>query len=306
MKRLVVLVLLTAGCGGASSVKHDGAPPRTDVKVIDAGSDGDSTTPGGCPTYLPATDGTCAKDGLACEYGGDPECLAKATCTQGKWQVVIPKCPTSDQSCPVSYDDAASLSCPTKDERCSYAGLACTCTNCTKYPLEQCSGPLLWHCEAPNADPDCPFARPSIGSTCPKESQYCEYGCEPDVSRSCSGGTWVAASSPYGCPISSRRVKRRIRYLSDEDRARIADEARALRLATYRYRAPAPDRRSHLGFILEDSPGCVAADMDRRQVDLYSYTSMVLVLAQQQQREIATLKRELAAMRAELARRRSR
>ena len=42
--------------------------------------------------------------------------------------------------------------------------------------------------------------------------------------------------------------------------------------------------------------------MDRGQVDLYSYTSMVLALAQQQQRELAALRREVAALRARIAR----
>jgi len=302
MRRLMIIALLLAGCGGSSETKLDSAPPKTDGKTLDTG--GVDSTSGDCPTYLPTADGACTKEGLACSYGDDPQCPATARCVQGKWQVSIAKCPSSDPLCPATYADAASQGCQTLNEACDYSGLACTCTNCTKYPVEYCNGPLTWHCDAPNADPDCPHARPAIGAACAKEGQFCNYGCEPDVSRRCSAGAWAAASAPGGCPISTRRAKKEIRYLSDEDRARFAAQARDLRLATYRYRDPAPDRRSHLGFILEDSPGCAAADMEKRQVDLYSYVSMVLVLAQQQQREIASLKRELAALRRERARRR--
>jgi hypothetical protein len=161
---------------------------------------------------------------------------------------------------------------------------------------------LTWHCDAPNPDPNCPHARPAVGTACPRDGQFCNYGCEPDVSRECQGGTWAAASAPGGCPISTRRAKHDIHYLDDTERARIAAQARNLRLATYRYRDPARDLRSHLGIILEDSPRCAAADMQRLQVDLYAYTSMVLALAQEQQRELEVLKREIKRLRSQLRR----
>jgi hypothetical protein len=303
----LVAALAAAGCNGSSSENGDGAPPKADGKSGDKGipDKGSADGPGmDCPAYLPNDGQVCLVDGAACSYG-DPQCPAKARCAQGVWQVTIAKCSGSDPSCPETYFDASGQGCQTKDETCDYSGLSCTCTNCTKYPVEHCSGPLTWRCEAPNTDTDCPHARPPIGEACAKDGQFCNYGCEPDVSRKCEGGKWAAASAPGGCPVSTRRAKTDIRYITEGERARIAAQARSLRLATYRLRRPAPDRRSHLGFILEDSPGVAAADMEKLQVDLYSYTSMVLVLAQQQQREIAKLRRELDALRAELGRRRS-
>lgn len=299
MRLAIVSVLFAVGCEGSSGSK-DSAPPAPDGKSIaDKGGD---TMSSDCPAHLPQADDACSKAGLVCDYGEDPQCMAQATCTQGKWQVAIAKCPGSDPSCPATYNEAASKDCQAKDETCSYSGLSCTCTNCTSYPVAQCSGPLTWRCKAPNPDPDCPHARPAIGASCIKEGQFCNYGCEPDVSRKCEEGKWAEASAPGGCPISTRRAKKEIRYITDGDRARIAAQARRLQLATYRYRDPALDRRTHLGFIIEDSPTCAAADMDRMQVDLYSYASMVLVLAQEQQRELATLQREVQTLRAELSR----
>jgi hypothetical protein len=300
----LVAALVAAGCNGSSSKNGDSAPPKTDGKTDSSGvlDTGGADGPGmDCPGYLPNNGEVCLVAGAACSYG-DPQCPAKARCAQGVWQVAIAKCPGSGPSCPDTYADASGQGCQTKDEACDYTGLSCTCTNCTKYPVEQCSGPLTWRCEAPNTDPDCPHARPQEGASCAKDGQFCNYGCEPDVSRKCEGGKWAKASAPGGCPVSTRRAKEGIRYITRGDRARIAAQARRLRLATYRLRRPAPDRRSHLGFILEDSPDVAAADMGKLQVDLYSYTSMVLALAQEQQREIGKLRRELQALRAEMAR----
>jgi hypothetical protein len=286
--RLVFVSILMVGCS------DDAAP------VLDSGGGGDASNPG-CPTYLPGADGACTQEGVTCRYGDNPSCLARASCTQSKWVVVIPTCSTN-AACPQNRQEAAWKDCQVKDTRCDYVGLLCVCTNCSSYPLPQCSGPLQWRCEAPNADLDCPHAQPTVSTACAKEGQFCNYGCEHDVSRKCEAGKWATASAPGGCPRSTRRAKRSIRYIRAKDRARIAAQALDLKLATYRYRDPALDGRDHLGFILEDSPTCVAADRQKMQVDLYSYASMVLVLAQQQQRELSTLRRELTSLRAEVMR----
>ena len=86
-------------------------------------------------------------------------------------------------------------------------------------------------------------------------------------------------------------MKKDVQYLDDAARARIAEETMGLKLATYKYKNA--DERERLGFILEDSPNVVAADMASKQVDLYAYTSMVVATVQQQQAEIAALKAEV-------------
>ncbi len=255
-----------------------------------------------CPAQLPQANTPCTRESLVCQYGDNPRCLSTAICTQGHWVIQMVKCQPQDPSCPATREAAAGQVCQPLDAYCNYSGLICNCTNCVQYPVQNCSGPLTWHCEAPSTDPTCPAARPLLGAACPTEGQFCNYGCETDVSRRCTGGVWVSASAPGGCPVSTRAVKKDIFYLSESDRARIAEEAEHLRLATYRYRDPAMDGRRHLGFILEDSPRSIASDLERQQVDLYSFTSMVLALAQQQQREIEDLRRQIEVLRREVTR----
>jgi hypothetical protein len=312
----LAVLLVAASCSDDS-----GVPPPSDARLADApgvqvdakGSDakgvdakpaGDGPiASGSCPTTLPDANTVCTKEGLACEYGDNPRCLSMALCQSGKWLVAVIKCLPPDPSCPATREAAAGQSCSPKDAYCNYSGLTCDCTNCIKYPVQSCSGPLKWSCEAPNTDKSCPVARPNLGTVCTVEGKLCEYGCEPDVSRKCEGGIWIAASAPGGCPISTRSAKREIRYLDESARDRVAEEASRLRLATYRYRDPALGGRTHLGFILEDHPGSLASDMERRQVDLYSFASMTLALAQRQQRQLDELRAELAALKRSRCRR---
>jgi len=262
----------------------------------EAGAEGGTDGGEACPAYLPPAGDPCATQHV-CAYG-DPSCLATATCGgDGEWQTSLARCPGSASSCPATREEATGEACSGENDSCDYAGLGCRCTNCDDGPAPQCEGPLTWHCDRPNVDPDCPHARPTVGESCGAEGHFCDYGCQPNASRECQGGKWVEASKPGGCPVSTRRAKREIRYLTASRRARIARQALGLRLATYKYRGR-PAGRTHLGFILEDAPSSFASDMRSKQVDLYAFTSMVLALAKQQQQQIADLRRQLAALRA--------
>lgn len=287
----------SSGSSGSSSSGASGSGTSSSGTSGTTSSSG-STTSGGpavtCPTATPA--GACPREGLECEYGVDPrpDCRVHAECTNGAWVVDAPEClPLPPAKCPAKQEDASGKECTPKDAVCDYAGTLCECTNCTKYPVQQCSGPITWRCEAPPAAADCPSGRPRLGTTCTKEGALCVYGCEPNMSRTCKGGNWAAASSLGGCPRSTRKVKTDIHYLSDDERSTLADEARSLKLTTWRYVGKLDDGRTHVGYILEDAPAAPASNMKREEVDLYAYTSMTLALAQQQQREIDELKREL-------------
>jgi hypothetical protein len=279
------LVLAVLACGGQTTSGNDGG----------GGGDG-GPTGGACPAQSPTDGSACAKEGMSCDYGDNPRCLGNATCTGGKWLVAQVKCAPTDPTCPATREAAAGQMCATKNAYCNYAGLTCDCTNCTKYPIVQCMGPLTWVCDAPNTTPGCPPARPNVGQACTKDGLFCDYGCERNVSRQCTGGSWVTASSPYGCPASTREVKKDIKYLEPSDRARVADEARGLKLATWHYKDPALADRERLGVILEDAPMSPSSDMEKKQVDLYAYTSMVLALAQQQDQEIKELRAKVAEL----------
>jgi ribosomal protein L29 len=102
-----------------------------------------------------------------------------------------------------------------------------------------------------------------------------------------------------GCPISSRRQKTDLRYLSAQDLDRYAHELRRIRLATYRYRGASGPTR--LGFVLEDLPPGAVVDPERDMADLYGYTSLAVAALQAQAREIDALKSQVAELRRTLA-----
>ena len=98
-------------------------------------------------------------------------------------------------------------------------------------------------------------------------------------------------------PISRRELKTDISYVSDAERAELADEALATYLAEYRYKTEPDGTQRHLGFIIDDMPpASPAVQADRTHVDLYGYTSMLLATVQEQQKQIDDLKEQVAEM----------
>lgn len=283
-----------------------GTPPadtRVDARGRPDGRPADAAQQSLCPVELPSgNEQRCLRDGLVCEYGPDPRpaCRPTATCDGGTWQLALPRClPPPEAKCPETRSEAAGAACTVPEAYCVYAGLACHCTACGDLgPIVCVEGDPIWQCEAPHADPSCPAARPLLGGLCSVEGKTCVYGCGPGGVRRCSAGAWVAGKDTI-CPVSSRRLKRDITYLSAAERAAIADQLLATRLATYEYSDPALRGRRRLGFILEDQqPQSFATDAEHDQVDLYGYASMLVATAQAQQRQIAQLQHELRALRA--------
>jgi hypothetical protein len=107
----------------------------------------------------------------------------------------------------------------------------------------------------------------------------------------CQSGAWTYV--PTECPISSRKFKRDIHYLSDDELRAIAAETLDTRLATYAYTSGDPS--THLGFIIEDAPGS-AAVLRGERIDLYAYASMAVATLKVQQAEIQELRREVEAL----------
>ena len=90
--------------------------------------------------------------------------------------------------------------------------------------------------------------------------------------------------------ISTRQIKRDIRYLSTEEQRRLSLQTLAIPLATYQYAFEPADAKRRLGFIIEDQPTpSPAVQADRRHVDEYGYTSMLLVTIQAQAKQLAEL-----------------
>jgi hypothetical protein len=139
---------------------------------------------------------------------------------------------------------------------------------------------------------------PAQGTPCSTKGEAC--GVKNDAN---CGVTFVCddqdPKGPSGnmCPVSTRKYKDGINYLSDDDLMRLHDETLATRLATYRYTGPLVDPNDpsarHLGFVIEDQPQSFAVQRGRDRVDLYGYMSMAVATMQVQEKEIADLKREV-------------
>jgi hypothetical protein len=115
----------------------------------------------------------------------------------------------------------------------------------------------------------------------------CSLGC---VGTRDDGGTLMCNNGT----VSRRSYKDDIHYIDDSERADLARQALAIPLARYRYKAEPAQAKPHLGFIIDDQPAsCPAVHGDQTTVDEYGYASMLLATVQQQQAEIAELKRRL-------------
>src|SRR5271170_4379286 len=94
----VILSALVASCGGKTGAAADAGSPA---------HDGTSAVASGCPSSEPS--GACSAEGLACEYGNDPDvrCDTLTTCTAGMWVGMRTSdgCDTTNPpGCPATYD----------------------------------------------------------------------------------------------------------------------------------------------------------------------------------------------------------
>ncbi|HET6281503.1 MAG TPA: hypothetical protein VFH73_11060 [Polyangia bacterium] len=272
---------------------------------VGSGGSGGSDNMLPCPQRTPTSGTACLRDGLMCQYGDDPRgdhCTTLATCSGNRWMVTNP----NPMSCPPLTDGGMCMpgdsgqTCKPSDAACKMPdGRWCHCTNCVDYPVHRCLGEDTWHCQTASTVAGCPAAPPKIGGACLRESATCEYGCGYTI-RKCERGIWVpAGESP--CPISTRKAKQNIQYLSPAEIHAVADDILKVKLALYEYRDRPFAGRKHLGFIIEDSPGIAAVDRDHDMVDLYGYTSMLLAATQQQAQEIDQLKLQLRTLQRDVA-----
>ncbi len=288
----ICVLVWVSGCG------DDDAPPPDSAVITTDGA----PAVGPCGTSPPDNATSCPRIGLVCEYGDDPreECHTLASCeASGQWQLTSPRCTALPPvTCPATREAAAGMDCTPMDAWCTYADLGCHCTNCREFPIATCAGPLKWVCDTPNADPACPAGKPAKGASCAQNGQVCRYECGSEGGRTCQAGAWVA-SEGGPCPISTRRAKRDISYLTPAELATLAHAAESIPLATWEYIDPTLGPGRRLGFIIEDQPpGSPAVEPGRQMVNEYGYTSMLLAALQAQRRELDELRQEVAALKA--------
>jgi hypothetical protein len=166
---------------------------------------------------------------------------------------------------------------------------------------------------APWADGGCPTDGCGAGQVCVVGvgEGGNTYGCSP-VPAECSGNPscgCMGCICSLGCigprddggtlmcnngTVSRRSYKDDVHYIDDGERKDLARQALSMQLARYRYKAEPTQSKLHLGFIIDDQPrSSPAVHGDQTTVDEYGYTSMLLATVQQQQAEIAELKRRI-------------
>jgi hypothetical protein len=265
-----------AGAGGCSGVFHCPAS-----LACPAGQE-HTTLPGECCATGPcAPVGTGGSTGAGCKSAG--ECAVPAICKL---------CPDGSSSCAAGA--CVNGQCTTTFPPCPTAGDAGTGLKW----FATCGPPLCRDPATPTGAPICdPNAGQAVGDACPMEGATCDPGV------ACSGNLLCATKDPkssVGCPVSRAKYKQDIRYLSGDERSKLAEDLQSIPLVRYRYK-DGPERE-HLGFIIEDIEPSPSVDSQHDQVDLYGYTSMAVAALQQQHAEIQTLKEEVRALKAALAR----
>ena len=132
------------------------------------------------------------------------------------------------------------------------------------------------------------------GDPCTTPGEECDPGAGCGVRLLCTDRNPAVL-----CPISERKAKRDIAYLTPADIQRVHNELMQLPLATYAYRSEASSARSHLGFIIDDVGESPAVGQDGTTVDLDGYASMAVAALQAQGKEIDQLKKEVDSLRNE-------
>jgi hypothetical protein len=295
-----VAVALAVACSGQTVATNgdSGAPGPEDAGLSSS-----------CPTQAPAAATACTPVGVECEYGSDVDlaCNTIARCDASGWTLTPPRtsgCPTppNPSACAATYGGVPQQQTCGAAASCTYPEGTCSCeVYCgPQYPVgHPCDAgtPMTWQCTG--AGQACPAARPHVGSTCTPEGQLCNYGDCNSTALVCQNGTWHTQVT--GCPISTRRAKEGVHYLTDEELRAVAGETLGTRLATYEYTMG--DHGERLGFIIEDQPaGSPSVVNGKDRVDLYGYTSMAVATLKVQAEEIAALRREVDALREEVKR----
>lgn len=288
-------------------------------------------TMGSCQNGQPFCDIQVSEAGWACACpNGQTSC--SITCpdgTAGECTNGSPQCGgTADAGgncCPAGYD---LYSCTFPDggagQACHNPQLGCasstTCgQGCDPVVTGRCGGggtdsgtTLQWYttcgyptCMGPGDGGDVTDS----GAACPTEGTPCSVAgtmCGTASQANCGVVMVCAASDPKmgtgGCPISTRKAKDGIEYVSDPQLQQLHDETMGIRLATYRYKPQVADPGpTHFGFIIEDNLQTPAVDPMHDRVDMYGYVSMVVAAMQVQEKEIAELRQQVEDARRDAA-----
>jgi hypothetical protein len=95
------------------------------------------------------------------------------------------------------------------------------------------------------------------------------------------------------CPVSQRKHKKDIAYLSDSERQTLNDELMSFRIASYHYKSEGSEDRKQLGFIIDDVAPSAAVMASGERVDMYGYQTMAVAALQTQAKELGELRKQV-------------
>ena len=315
---------IAAACGGAVSLGEIGSTGGAGT-----GADGGGTEGGGGGTDSGATE--CASK-AACgpapksvaiqcsdgSLGGNTgRCLQTAIgCAWEQRECPPDVCFGGDGALSASYKKCGSTAdcvVVSYQKDCCGSTHAAGVNLANKATVEKCASDRaasLPKCGCPTGPPvaddgtiDTGFSGVTPSVTC-NASNQCETSFKGEVcgTTTCKPGQTCCSGIPLptptcfdsnACPVSQRKHKKDITYLSEADRQRLNDELLGFPLATYRYKSESESERAHLGFIIDDVAPSPAVLQSGERVDMYGYQTMAVAALQVQARELAALRREV-------------
>lgn len=164
--------------------------------------------------------------------------------------------------------------------------------------------PLANPVEVPSPEPKCADLGVKEGDGCTEQDTKCvvdpavegEFPAGSGQKRRMRASFMVCRAKPFDpqpCPMSVAAVKKDIHYLSSSERAAVAADVRDLRAVRYRYKSETDDASPTVGFIIDDAPNASFVDPGAGRVNVYSYATAIAITVQEQEAELAALRRRI-------------
>ena len=320
---------IVAACGGAVSLGEIGSGQTTsDGGGTDGGGGSDSgvtecTSKADCGPAPKSVAIQCSDGSIG---GNTGRCLKTATgCAWERRECPTDACfDATPALSPVYKKCASTADCTVIDFQINCCGslhatgvnvtskatvATCAADRATAFPKCQCptTAPI-----ADDGTTDTGFSGAAPAVTCNPKTSQCETSFTGEVcgSTTCKPGQTCCSGVPLptptcfdsgACPVSQRKHKKDITYLSETDRQRLSNELLGFPLATYRYKSESETDREHLGFIIDDVAPSPAVQPSGERVDMYGYQTMAVATLQIQARELAALRREVEDLKATCA-----
>ena len=127
------------------------------------------------------------------------------------------------------------------------------------------------------------------GETCSVEGETC------DLMNACNSQLICATSFDHQmCPESVASSKTSIVYLNESELQKLAQQTLDLPIAQWKYKRDSKDDPTRIGFIIDEhTKGLPLVRSNQKQVDLYGYTTMAIILLQQQAKTIQNLEKRV-------------